>query len=100
MECVKFLLGASQLPFYRTVSEGESQMFRALLGRGFHFELEEGEPLDELLFDVLSGVAMRAEFYLEPPADAALLGTFELHDAAASCRFAEAVERLGSDRTH
>lgn len=81
MEILEFLLGAEQLPVYRTVTTREAEMLRALLGVPFHFELEEGEPLDELLFDVLSTVAMRADFYLSPPADASVLGTFTLRDA-------------------
>ena len=81
MELVRFLIGNEHFPVYRTVTKSESQMLRALLGAGFHFELEEGEPMDELLFDVLSGVAMRANFYFAPPPRAALLGTFELRDA-------------------
>jgi hypothetical protein len=84
MEILEFLIGDEQLPVYRTVTPSEAQLLRALLGAEFHFELEEGEPLDELLFDVLAAVAMRADFYSVPPAEASVLGTFELRDGIAS----------------
>ncbi len=81
MEMLRFLLGAEQLPVYRTVTEHESEMLRALLGSGFYFELEDGEPLDGLLFDARSGVAMRAQVYFALPPGAFVLGTFELRDS-------------------
>lgn len=80
MEILEFLLGEEHFPVYRTLTCKESEMLRALLGEAFHFELEEGEPLDELLFDVLSGVTMRADFFFVPPPESSLVGTFELRD--------------------
>jgi len=82
MEILEFLIGEEQLPIYRTVDGSESQILRALLGAGFCFELRDGEPIDELLFDVLAGVGMRADFFFSPPEGASILGTFELVDAA------------------
>lgn len=82
MEILEFLIGDERLPVYRTVTAHESEMLRALLGQEFHFELEDGEPLDELLFEVLSTLAMRADFFLSLPPDASVLGTFSLRDAS------------------
>ncbi len=101
MEFLKFLLGSNQVPLYRAVSERESEMFRALLGRGFHFELDEGEPIDTFLFEALSGVAMRANLCLSPPEDAAILGTFELRDRLSTAASAEGWSSSSiSARTH
>lgn len=80
MEILEFLLGDEHFPVYRTVTDRESEMLRALLGEAFHFELAEGEPLDDLLFDVLAGVTMRADFFFAPPPESSLVGTFELRD--------------------
>lgn len=80
MQLVEFLIGDECLPVYRAVSPGEEQMLAALLGRPFHFVLEEGEPMDQLLFDVLNGVGASSEFFFAPPTDATVLGTFELKD--------------------
>jgi hypothetical protein len=82
MEILEFLIGEEQLPIYRTVHDSESEILRALLGAGFCFELRDGEPIDELLFDVLAGVGMRADFFFSPPEGASILGTFEVVDAA------------------
>ncbi len=82
MELVCFLVGDGQLPIYRTLALNESQILRALLGSGFEFELREGEPMDELLFQVLAGSGMGATFFFSPPEGASVLGTFEVLDAA------------------
>ncbi len=82
MELVRFLVGEEQLPIYRTVDDNESQILRALLGSGFQFELRDGEPMDELLFDVLARLGMGADFFFSPPSGASILGTFEVMDAA------------------
>jgi hypothetical protein len=103
MELVRFLIGSTNFPVYRTITKNESEMLRALLGAGFHFQLEEGEPMDSFLFDVLSAVAMRAEVYFAPPPHSLLLGTFELHDAAVSLHPEQADEELtgeASSLTH
>jgi hypothetical protein len=84
MEVLEFLLGDEQFAVYRTVTPGESEVFRALLGSDFRFPLEEGEPLDDLVFDVLAVVAMRSDFYFTPPPHADVLGTFELRDTTLS----------------
>lgn len=81
MQLVEFLIGKEQFPVYRQISGGEEQLLAALLGRDFHFVLEEGEPMDELLFDVLNRVGASSTFFFTPPTDAAVFGTFELRDA-------------------
>lgn len=81
MEVLEFLLGPEQLPVYRSVTPNESRVLRALLGSAFRFPLEEGEPLDDFVFEVLSALAVRSDFFFSLPLDADLLGTFELRDA-------------------
>lgn len=81
MRLVEFLLGSEQFPVYREISGKEAQLLAALLGRDFHFVLEEGEPMDELLFDVLNRLGGSSSFFFTPPTDAAVFGTFELRDA-------------------
>jgi hypothetical protein len=81
MQLVEFLIGEECFPIYREITPGEEQMLAALLGRHFHFVLEEGEPMDQLLFDVLTGVGASSDFFFSPPKDAAVLGTFQLRDA-------------------
>ena len=101
MEIVEFLIGEAKVPLYRSVTPPEAELLRALLGAEFHFALEEGEPLDELLFDALSALAMRADLFFTPPPESCVLGTFELHDVVrppVSRRGAPEV--AGGPRTH
>ena len=81
MKLVEFLIGDEQFPVYREITDREEQLLAAVLGRDFHFVLEEGEPMDELLFDVLTRVGASSNFFFTPPNDAAVFGTFEMKDA-------------------
>ena len=81
MQLVEFLLGNEQFPIYRELTDREEQLLVAALGRDFHFVLEEGEPLDDLLFDVLTRVGASSDFFFTPPNDAAVFGTFEMKDS-------------------
>jgi len=94
MNIVQFLVGSDNFPIYRTVSSDESDMLRALLGEKFCFGLEEGDPMDEFLFSVLSQVAINSSCFLSPPPKANLIGTFKLRDGKIP-----AIERNGSRRT-
>jgi len=80
MDVIRFFPAEGLFPLYRTLSSEESRMFRALLGEDFCFPLVDGEPMDELLFDVLAPAGMSAQFYFSQPEGAHLLGTFELRD--------------------
>lgn len=80
MRLVEFLIGDEQFPVYREISEREEQLLTAVLGRDFHFVLEEGEPMDELLFDVLTRVGASASLFFAPPGNASVFGTFEMKD--------------------
>ncbi|MBE0616866.1 MAG: hypothetical protein IH608_02910 [Proteobacteria bacterium] len=80
MDIIEFQVADGLFPLYRVVTPGESQMLRALLGEDFRFPLEDGEPLDDLLFDVLAAGGMRSGILFSPPPEARLLGTFELRD--------------------
>jgi hypothetical protein len=80
MQLVEFLIGDENFPVYRTVADREVEILKALLGRDFHFELVDGEPMDELLFDVLTPIAVEADFFFVPPPEATVVGTFELKD--------------------
>lgn len=97
MEILEFLIGDEQFPVYRTVTPREADLLRTLLGASFHFELEEGGAMDELLFDVLANVAMRADVFFARPPDASVLGTFALRDASVSSTTRSAAAR-GSRR--
>lgn len=81
MELLRFDLGEEGFPVFRTLSERDSRMLRALLGAGFEFELVDGEPMDAFLFEVLCRVATEADFLFAAPAGASVLGTFRLRDA-------------------
>ena len=81
MHLVEFLIGDEQFPIYREITVREEQVLAAVLGRDFHFVLEEGEPMDQLLFDVLTRVGASSNFFFTPPHDAAVFGTFEMKDA-------------------
>ena len=83
MDVIRFFPAEGLFPLYRTLSPEESHMLRALLGDEFLFPLVEGEPMDELLFDVLAPSGMTAQFYFSCPEGAHLLGTFELRDGSA-----------------
>ncbi len=83
MDMVEFTVADGLFPMYRALTPSESQMLRALLGEDFRFPLEDGEPLDELLFDVLAAGGMRAGLLFSLPPDARVLGTFELRDGTA-----------------
>ncbi|MDF1552389.1 MAG: hypothetical protein P1P84_04970 [Deferrisomatales bacterium] len=80
MQLVEFLIGSEQFPIYREITDREEQLLAAVLGRDFHFVLEDGEPMDELLFDVLTRVGASSSFFFTPPSDAAVFGTFEMKD--------------------
>lgn len=80
MDVIRFRPADGLFPLYRSLSPGETSMLRALLGEDFVFPLIDGEPMDELLFDVLAPAGMSAHFYFSRPAGARLLGTFELRD--------------------
>jgi len=84
MDIIEFTIADGLFPLYRALTPSESQLLRALLGEDFRFPLQDGEPLDELLFDVLAGGGMRTGVLFSLPPDARLLGTFELRDGAAS----------------
>lgn len=81
MQLVEFLIGDEQFPIYREITDREEQLLAAVLGRDFHFILEEGEPMEQLLFDVLTRVGASSNFFFTPPTDAAVFGTFEMKDA-------------------
>ena len=83
MDVIRFFPAEGLFPLYRTLSPGESHMLRALLGEDFLFPLVDGEPMDELLFDVLAPAGMSAQFYFSCPDGARVLGTFELRDGRA-----------------
>jgi len=83
MDVIRFFPAEGLFPLYRTLSPGESHMLRALLGEDFLYPLEDGEPMDELLFDVLAAAGMSAEYFFSCPEGAYLLGTFELRDGRA-----------------
>lgn len=101
MEIVEFLIGDEKFPLYRSVTPPEAELLRALLGADFHFALEEGEPLDELVFDALSTLAMRADLFFTPPPASSVLGTFELHDVIRPPASRSSAPRLaGGPRTH
>jgi hypothetical protein len=100
MEILEFLLGSEQLPVYRTVTPKESEVLRGLLGNDFHFPLEEGEPLDDLVFDVLAALAMRSDIFFALPPEADVLGTFELRDAALPAVPARSRPLVLRPRTH
>lgn len=80
MDVIRFFPAEGLFPLYRTLSSGESHMLRALLGEDFLYPLVDGEPMDELLFDVLAPAGMSAQYFFSCPAGAYLLGTFELRD--------------------
>ncbi|MHB8763670.1 MAG: hypothetical protein ACYDA8_04925 [Deferrisomatales bacterium] len=80
MDIVRFAIGEECFPIYRTLTRRESRMLRALLGDGFVFPLTDGDPLDKLLFDVLTGVGQRSDFFFALPPEGHLLGTFALPD--------------------
>jgi len=80
VDVIRFLPAEGLFPLYRTLSPDESCMLRALLGDDFLFSLRDGEPMDELLFDVLAPAGMSAQFFFSCPEGAHLLGTFELRD--------------------
>ena len=81
MQLLQFLIGEESFPVYRTVEDREVRILRALLGADFCFELADGEPMDDLLFQVLSPIAVTADFFFVPPPDSTIVGTFELRDA-------------------
>ena len=81
MRLVEILIGEERFPVYREISEREEELLRAMLGRNFHFVLEDGEPMDELLFDVFTKFGASSDFFFTPPDDAAVSGTFELRDS-------------------
>ena len=81
MQLVEILIGAERFPVYREIGRREEELLMAMLGRNFHFVLDAGEPMDELLFDVLATVGASAEFFFSPPENAAVFGTFELKDS-------------------
>jgi len=83
MDVIRFFPAEGLFPLYRTLSQGESRVLRALLGEDFLFPLVDGDPMDELLFDVLAPAGMSAQFFFSRPEGAHLLGTFELRDGRA-----------------
>ncbi len=99
MKLVRFLLGSEELPVYRTVTDQEDEVLKALLGGGFRFELVDGEPVDELLFDVLARISIVPDFYFAPPDGARVVGTFSLRDGATAAPALDAWpwERLPED---
>jgi hypothetical protein len=98
VEVIRFTPAEGLFPLYRTLSSRESQVLRALLGQDFLYPLVDGEPMDELLFDVLAPVNMSAHFFFACPAGAHLLGTFELRDGRA--RVSEGGGHRSRARTH
>ena len=80
MQLVEFLIGEERFPVYQSVADSEVQVLRALLGTNFRFELVDGEPMDELLFEVLTPIAVRANFFFVPPPESNVVGTFEMRD--------------------
>lgn len=80
MDVVRFFPTEGLFPLYRTLSPGEGHILRALLGEDFLYPLVDGEPMDELLFDVLAPAGMSAQYFFSCPEGAHLLGTFELRD--------------------
>ncbi len=95
MDVIRFRPADGLFPLYRTLAPGETRMLLALLGDDFVFPLVEGEPMDDLLFDVLAPAGMSAQFYFSCPEGAHLLGTFELRDGRAGT-----AARRSRSRTH
>lgn len=100
MKIVKFLVGSNDFSVYRTVAGDEADMLNALLGDDFCFGLDDGDPMDDFLFNVLSQAAMGSTCYLIPPPNANLIGTFKLSDGRMPSINAEDLKRSSARRSN